>query len=287
MGWTQQGIDSFLATQRILTDFAMSKSTGALKSLQEGVTDKESSPVAILTELAAEGAASVTEAQRVLLTLVEQENGIAMDGIAENIAGSAAAVSVVKRLRRSVDILLQMQQEFLTIANKFAQDGLKNNKVGKIPDGTCVIDAARDAIDNFVRAQKKLLDIVVEEEAKSRGGRADDGKKKTEMSALAREAASAFIDAQKSLLDLAGQQVNVNLQAATRVADMTKVLRLNPFPAITGEGVKSFVDAEKAVLDSLMKTTKNPAKPAATAKRPARRRAPAAEAAKAAKAATT
>ena len=53
------------------------------------MSDTENSPVAILTELAAEGAASLTEAQRVLLTLAEQENEIAMDGIAERVDGSA------------------------------------------------------------------------------------------------------------------------------------------------------------------------------------------------------
>jgi len=276
LGWTQQGIDSFLATQRILADFATSKSAGALKSLQEGISDIEGSPVAILTELAAEGTASFTEAQRVLLTLAEQESGIAMDGIEQTVAGSAMAVSVTKRIRSSINALLQMQQEFLTLASKHAQEGLKNSKAGKMPDGSCMVGAARDAMENFVRTQKKLLDVVVEEEAKPRGE-----KKKAELSALAREAASSFIDAQKSLLDLAGQQVNVGLQATTRVAEMTKMFRLNPFPTITGDGVKSFVDAEKAVLDSLIRPTKGAKKPASAPKRRAGRKAPMAEAAKA------
>jgi hypothetical protein len=280
LGWTQQGIDSFLATQRILADFATNKSAGALKSLQEGISDIEGSPVAILTELAAEGTATFTEAQRVLLTLAEQESGIAMDGIEQGVAGSAAAVSVTKRLRNSINALLQMQQEFLTLVNKHAQEGLKNSKAGKMPDGSCMVDAARDVMDNLVRTQKKLLDVAVEEAAKSKG-KGDDGKKKTNLSTLAREAATSFIDAQKSLLDLAGQQVNVGLQATTRVAEMTKMFRMNPFPTITGDGVKSFVDAEKAVLDSLIRPKKGAKKRASAPKRRAGRRAPMAEAAKA------
>lgn len=280
LGWTQQGIDSFLATQRILADFATRKSTGAIKSLREGMSDTEHSPVAILTELAVEGTANLTEAQRVLLTLAEQENGIVMDGITERMAGSATAVSVAKRVRHGIDTLAQMQQEFLTIASKHAQEGLQKAKAGKTPDGACLVDAARDAMENFVRAQKKLLDVVVEDEAKTKGG---DAKKKTEVSGLARDAASSFIDAQKSLLDLAGQQVNVNLQAATRVAEMTNLLRLSPFPTFTTEGVKSFVDAESAVLDSIIKpgkAAKRAAKPETAAKRhPGRRRAAASQSA--------
>jgi hypothetical protein len=131
-----------------------------------------------------------------------------------------------------------------------------------------------------VRTQKKLLDIVVEDTGKAKP---KDNGKKTAVAGLAREAASSFIEAQKNLLDLAGQQVNVNLQAASRVTEMLNMLRVNPLPAFTGEGVKSFVEAEKAVLDSIMTPgSKKSAAPKA-AKRPAsRRRRPAAAAAEAA-----
>ena len=180
---------------------------------------------------------------------------------------------MVKRLRRGIDTLLQMQQEFLTIANKHVQTRIEEQRPARSRMAPAWSMPPAMPWKTSSAPRRNSWMSIVEEESKPKGGRAEDGKKKTEMSALAREAASAFIDAQKSLLDLAGQQVNVNLQAASRVADMTKVLRLNPFPTITGEGVKSFVDAEKAVLDSLMKPTKSPAKPASAAKRTARRRA--------------
>jgi hypothetical protein len=285
LGWTQQGIDSFLATQRILADFATRKGAGAIESLRDGMGGPENSPTAILTELAVEGTASLTEAQRVLLNLVEQENGIVMDAVAERVAGYGAAASVANRLRRGIDTLVQMQQEFLTIASKHVQERLQKTKAGEVPSAECLVDAARDAMENFVRAQKKLLDVIVEEGAKPKGGKAEDSKKKTEISGIAREAASSFIDAQKSLLDLAGQQVNVNLQVAGRLGEMVNLLRLSPLPTITGDSVKSFVEAEKAVLDSIIKPG-NGAKSAPKAERTAkpktgRRRASAAHAASA------
>jgi len=277
LGWTQQGIDSFLATQRILADFATRRSTGVLDSLREGATDSKNSPVAVLTELAAEGAANFTEAQRVLLTLVEQENGIVMNGVTERISGNAAAVSIANRMRRGIDTLVEMQQEFLTIANKHAQEGLKRGKAGNPFTSACLVDAARDSMNNLVHAQKKLMDIVVQEGPKS-SGKADD-KKKTEVYEIAREAAASFIDAQKSLLDLAGQEVNVNLQAITKAADMAKTLRVSPFPAFSGEGLKDLVGAEKEVLDSFLKPkgeAKHAGKAKGGAKRPNGRRRPAA-----------
>jgi hypothetical protein len=270
LGWTQQGIDSFLATQRILADFATRKSAGAIKSLREGMSDPEHSPAAILTELAIEGTANLTEAQKVLLNLVEQENGIVMGAVEERVEGYGTAASVANRLRRGIDTLVQMQQDFLKIASKQVQERLKKTKAAEAPNADGLIEAARDAMEHFVRAQKKLLDVIVEDGSKPKGGKADESKKKTEISGIAREAASSFIDAQKNLLDLAGQQVNVNMQVAGRLAEMVNLLRLNPLPAITGDSVKSFVEAEKAVLDSIIKPS-NGAKSAPKAERASKR----------------
>jgi hypothetical protein len=47
--------------------------------------------------------------------------------------------------------------------------------------------------------------------------------------------------------------MNVNLKAATRTLEMIKPFRLLPMANITGEGVKKFVDAEKAMIDSMIK----------------------------------
>ncbi len=281
-GWTQQGIDSFLATQRILADFMTRKNTGALKSLREGMSDPEHSPAAILTEIAVEGTANLTEAQRVLLNLAEQENGIVMDGVLQRVGGSATAATLVSRVRRSIDEMIEMQQELLTIASKQVQERLEKAKSGKMPDPATLLDGARDAMENFVKTQKKLLDIIIEEPPKHKGGK-DDDKQKATLSSLAREAAGSLIDAQKNLLDLAGQQVNVNLQAASKMAEMVNLVRLTPLPTITGEGVKSFVEAEKAVLDTIIKPEGRKAAPKAKArpKRAAKRRQPAAQAAEA------
>ncbi|MGA2960957.1 MAG: hypothetical protein ABSD96_04740 [Candidatus Korobacteraceae bacterium] len=272
LGWTQQGIDSFLATQRILADFATRKTSGAIDSLREGMSGSENSPFAMLTELAVEGTASLTEAQRVLLNLVEQENGIVMGAMVDRVGGYGSAASVANRLRRGIDTLVEMQQELLTITSKHVQARLQKTQAGEMPDAACLLDATRDAMENFVGAQKKLLDIIVENGAKPKG---NENKKKAEISSIAREAASSFIDAQKNLLDLAGQQVNVNLQVAGRLAEMASMFQMSPLPTITGDSVKSFVEAEKAVLDSIMKPSngaKTAPKAERAAKRPARRR---------------
>ena len=71
--------------------------------------------------------------------------------------------------------------------------------------------------------------------------------KKSEISQLALEATDSFIDAQKALLDVAGRQMGAGVKAAGRTVKMFKPLPLEPLADLTREGVKSFVDAEKAI----------------------------------------
>jgi len=292
LGWAQQGVDSFLATQRILLEFAARKNAGLMKNLREEMSDPENAPTAILTELAVEATANFTEAQRILLNLVQEENTIMLTGVKERVAGFPPAVALTERFRRVFDTFVEMQQDFLTIASKHAQKRLQPPKAGKEKEETSLLDVAREAMDNFVRAQKKFLDIIVQEEGKTKAAREDTAKKKTDLSKLAREAADSFIDAQKKLLDLAGQQVNVNLQAASRAVEMAKSFRPGlPVPnLLTTERVRGFVDAEKALIDSMLKPgngakAQAAEKPSVAARRPVRRKqaAAAAEAAHAAR----
>jgi len=275
LGWAQQGVDSFLATQRILLDFATRKNASLMKTLREGISDPEHSPVAILTELAVEATANFTEAQRVLLNLAQEENEIIMGGVKERLGGSPMAAGIADRVRHSIDTFVEMQQDFLTIASKYTQHRLQGTKAGKGIDHG-LVDAAREGMENFVRAQKKFLEVIVHEGGKAKG-KQEEGKKKTELAKLAREAANSFIEAQKKLLDLVGQQVNVNVQAATRAVEMVKSFPPIPMPNLSGEWVKSFVDAEKTLIDTVIKPRNGAkgaraAKSETAAKRPARRR---------------
>jgi hypothetical protein len=280
LGWAQQGFDSFLATQRILMDFATRKGTGAMKSLREGLWDPEHSPVAILTELAVEMTANLTEAQRVLLNLAQQENEIVMTGVKERVSGSETAAVVTDRVRRGIDTIIEMQQDLLTTFSKHAQNRLQATKSGKMPEASCVIEAAREAMDDFVRAQKKFLDVFAADGVAHARSRTEEAKKKTELSKLAREAANSFIDAQKKLLDLAGQQVNVNLQAASRTFEMLNALRPRLLPSVSGEDLKSFVRAEKeAVSKMVTPPVEIKVRKTAPRKRAAARRRPATQAA--------
>jgi hypothetical protein len=255
-GWVQQGVESFFATQRVLVDVAMRQNAAAMKTLREGLTDPEHSPIAIATELAIEGTSSFIEAQRILLNLALQENDIVMNGVKERVAGSAPAMAMTDLFRRSVDTFVRMQQDFLKITSKQTLNWLESVKTGKGYQGAHLVDVAREGMDTFIQAQKKFLDVIAQETSKATAGKPEAAKHagKTELSKLAREATNSFIDAQKKLLDVVGQQMNINLKTATKTLEMLSPARLLPVANLTGEGVRSFIDAEKNMIESMMKT---------------------------------
>jgi len=220
----------------------------------------EQSPLAILTELAVEGTSSLVEAQRALLHLAQQENDIILNGVKERIGGFLPAVAMTDLVRRSLDTLLGMQQELLTTTSKQTLEWLQSEKAGKGKRATHLVEAAREGVETFTRAQKKFLEVVAQEAEKATSGKKEHESKpvkKAELAHLAREAGNAFIEAQKRLLDVLGQQMNVNLDATTRAMEMMSPSRLVPVASQTGEGVRKFVDAETSLIGSLIKPKKS------------------------------
>lgn len=222
----------------------------------------DNSPLAILTELAVEGTSSLVEAQRTFLNLVQQENDIIFNGVKERISSFIPAVAMTDLAQRSLDTFIGMQQELLTTTSKRTLQWLESAKGGKGGRAAHLVDFAREGVETFTRAQKKFLDLVAQEAATATGSRkAHDGKvtKKTELAQLAREAGNAFIEAQKRLLDVMGQQMNANLDAATRTLEAVSPAQLLPMASRTREGVKNFFNAERSLVGSLI----NPRKKAA------------------------
>jgi polyhydroxyalkanoate synthesis regulator protein len=227
------------------------------------------SPIAILTEMAIEGTSSLVEAQRALLNLAQQENNIVFNGVKERVANFAPGVAMTDLIRRSVDTLIDLQQELLTTASKQTMELVDSTKAGKGTRAEHLMDFAREGVESFTRAQKRFLEVMAQEAAKATSGKhAHEIKpaKKTELAQLAREAGEAFIDAQKRLLDVIGQQMNVNLELTTRSMEMISPSQLLPVANITGEEVKKFFEMEKSLITSVMKERKP--KPSGRAKRP-------------------
>lgn len=255
-GWLQQGFENFIATQRILVELAMRQNANAINAIQKRLSDKEVCPVAIMSEFAGEGISNFIEAQKVILGLAQRENEIIMSGVKERVGVSSVLSAMTDFFRRSVDNFLEMQHGFLKIASKQTQSWLDATKNGKSYDAAVLMTVAQEGMENFVRWQKKFLDIVAEETSNGLSGKGAETArkmKKTEVAALAKEVTEEFIDAQKRLLDVAGKQIDTNVRTAGRTVNMLKPFPFVPLGDLTREGVKNFVEAEKALIDTMMK----------------------------------
>lgn len=223
---------------------------------------EERSPFAVLSELAVEGTSSLVEAQRALLNLAQQENEILLNGIKERMGGFVPAAAMTDLVRRSLDTLIGMQQELLTVSSRQTLEWLEAEKAGKGGRAARVIEFAREGVETFAHAQKKFLEVVAQEAARATSGKVEEdakGAKKTELKHLATEAGAAFIEAQKRLLDVMGQQVNVNLEATSRTLQFVSPAKLLPLAELTSDGVKQFVDAETSLIGSLIAPRKKAA----------------------------
>jgi len=216
------------------------------------------SPLAILTELAVEGASSFIEAQRIFLNLAQQENELLMSGVKQRVGDSAPAAAMTDLVRRSLDALIDMQQEFLTLTSKQTLEWLDAVQGGKRYPSAHLLDVAREGMEKFIHAHQKLLDVLAQETTRATSGKSAESRhvKKTEVAQIAREAADRLLEAQKKVLDVAGQQISTNLKAATQAAETLSPARLAAVTELPVNAVKSFFQGEKALIQSLLEPRK-------------------------------
>lgn len=277
-GWAQQGVHSFFATQRILLDLAMKQNASVMHAIREHLNDPHHSPAAILSEVAGEGMTNFIEGQKILLELGKKQNEILVTGLKERIGDSPAAHAAADMLRRSVETFVHMQQEFLKLADKQTHSWMEAAKAGKPYESEHLLTLAREGLENFVKAQKQFLDIIADETAKATSGK-HNGKarnvKKTEIADLAKQATDTFIEAEKKLVDVAGKHVNAMVKTTGSAFEFLRPFPFPPFGELVREGVKSYVDAQKALMDAMVKPTVQhaPRTPARRARKPVRAKA--------------
>ncbi len=274
-GWAQQGVQTLFSTQRILLDLVMRQNASMMHAVREHLSDPHHSPSAILGEMTGEGMSNFIAGQAILLELAQQQNEILMGGVKERVSNWPAAQAMTDLLRRTLDTFIDMQQEFLKIADQQTHSWIEASRAGKPFQGDHLVKAARESMEHFVKAQKQFLDVIADETLIATGAKHNGLKKmkKTEISELAREATKSFIEAQKKLFDVAGRQMSNNVKNAGKAVELFKFPSL-PLAELTREGVQSYVNAQKALMEVMLKPThtqKHAMKPARGArKRPAR-----------------
>ena len=282
-GWLRQGTESFFASQRVLMDLVMRQNANTISTFQGRLTEARKVVGTAATEVAGEGISNFIAAQRVLLNLAQRQNEIVATVVKERVGGPAPVAAVTDLFSRGVETVIGMQQHFLTLAARQADEWIDATKSGEPFEGIHLTALARESMETFVRSQKKFLDVLAEETAHAtgEGTNGHSTATKTELAELARQSAEAYIDAQKKLLDVATQQLKVNAKTAQEAMEAINPMPLETLGKVARTTVDGFLESQQSLLNLVIKPPK-PAKaheaPAVKArKRPAARRKPVAE----------
>jgi hypothetical protein len=255
-GWLRQGTESFFASQRILMDQVMRQNANTISAFQERLVDARNFAGAAVTELAGEGISNFIAAQRVLLNLAQRQNEILTAVVQERVGGSAPIAAVTGLFSRGIDTVIGMQQHFLTLAARQADEWIDSTKSGEPFEGIHLTALARESMETFVHSQKKFLDVLAEETAHATGA-GTNGKqaavRKTELTELARQSAEAYIDAQKKLLDVASQQLKVYAKTAREAMVAINPLPVETLAELARHTVEGFVESQNALLELVVK----------------------------------
>uniref|UniRef100_Q027M9 Uncharacterized protein n=1 Tax=Solibacter usitatus (strain Ellin6076) TaxID=234267 RepID=Q027M9_SOLUE len=263
-GWLRQGTESFFASQQVLMDLAMRQNANAISAFQGRLTEARNIVGTAATEMAGEGISNFIAAQRVLLNLAQRQSEIVATVVKERVGGPAPVAAVTDLFSRGVETVIGMQQHFLTLAARQADEWIDATKSGEPFEGIHLTALARESMETFVRSQKKFLDVLAEETAHATEGNGQRTAAKTELAELARQSAEAYIDAQKKLLDVATQQLKVNAKTAREAMEAINPMPVETLGKLARNTVDGFLESQQSLLNLMVK----PPKPAKTHEAP-------------------
>lgn len=259
--WARQGIDSFVAVQKILLELTAQQNALAIGMVRERLRIPDLRPGEAIANMADQGVATMTGAGKILLDLAAGETDLVVDGLKEAFRLSPAAGSVAEVVRHRVDTFVAMQKRLLNAAAEQTHEMAESYKEGKgLAAGSSVAELARRALTDFVDTEKKFLDMVVADvnaatEAAKAGHKPSRSRSKV-LTQMARDGVNQYIDAQKKLLDLAIDQVQSARKAAGEVAEAMEAEPRTSWAELTQKSVKNFATAQKSLMDLATKPAK-------------------------------
>ena len=112
-GWARQGVQSFVAAQKILMDLAAQENALLIGMIREGFNQPGSRLGASVAGLAEKGVENLAAAGKILLDLAADETALAVDGLKEGLRLPTAAGTVAEVARHRVDTFIEMQKNLL------------------------------------------------------------------------------------------------------------------------------------------------------------------------------
>ena len=257
MGWARQGIQSFVAAQKIVLDLAAQENALFCRMVRENLGKPGYRPGATLARLTDKGVKNVTTAGKILLDLAAGETALVVEGVKEGLRLPVAAGAAVEILRHRMETLVGMQKCLLDVAAEETHAMAESFQEGEgLAAGAKVAEMARRGIEAFVESEKKFLDLATREvSVASNGGKpsAKPPERMEVLTKLAREGADKYVDAQKRLFDLAIEQLEAVSEAKDERKTAARKPVQHPWGELTEKSVKNLVAAEKSLLDLAIK----------------------------------
>ncbi|MGO4884537.1 MAG: hypothetical protein ACLP59_27515 [Bryobacteraceae bacterium] len=253
--WARQGMESFVATQKILLDLTAQQNSLALGFVRERVNFSPLRPLTGMVELAGQSMANFVAAQKILLDLAVGETTLVHTGVKEGLGLTGTPAAITDAMSEGVTVFVGMQKKFLDMVDKQSQAAIVALKEGKAYEGKNLAEIAQESVENFVHAQKKFLDLVTSvthPEANGKGHKPMKPATRVKMTELAKEGMDKFVDSQKKLLDLAAHQIEGAMKTAG------EIVTPSPEPSTSlgdfaRRGIENFINAQKSLLDVAMK----------------------------------
>jgi len=247
--WGRQGLESFVATQKILLDLAAQQNSLALGFVRERINFSPLRPLTGIVDLAGQGLANFVAAQKILLDLAAEENGLMLQGVRDGLGLTGTPALMTDAIREGVDEFVGMQKKFLDMVDAQAHAAVEVITEGKHFEAKSVAEVTREGLENFVHTQQKFLDLVTD---------AANGTHKVlkpaphkKVTATVQDSVDKFVEAQKKLLDVAAKQIDGAMKTAE------EMVLPSPEPStsigeVARRGVENFI-AQKSLLDVAMK----------------------------------
>jgi len=261
--WARQGMESFVATQKILLDLAAQQNSLTLGFVRERVNLSPLRPLTGAVEIAGQSLANFVAAQKILLDLAAEENTLLQSGVKEGLGLSGTPAAMTDAIRDGVNALVAMHKKFLDMVDKESKAVVEAIKEGKRFEGKNLVEITREGVENFVETQKKFLDLFVDVTRPHHNGKGQKGEKPVKMTELAKEGMDKFVESQKKLLDLATTEVEEAMKTVEELA-RPSVEPSTSLGDFARKGIENFINAQKSLLDVATKPFLPPPAPVHT-----------------------
>jgi len=260
-GWARQGVESFVAAQKILLDLAAQENALLIGMVREQFGKTGFRPGKSVAGIAEKGVKNLTSAGKILLDLAASETALAVDGVKEGLRLPLAAGAIAELVRHRVDTFVEMQKHLLDATAEHAHAVAESYREGEgVMAAAHVTELARRGIEGFVESEKKFLDLAAQEVSNATKGEKRPAKppraRMEVLTEVAKEGAEKYIETQKKLLDLAIEELESMAKAGGEHKEAARKEAQPSWGELTEKSLKNFVTAEKSLLDLAMRPMK-------------------------------